>query len=188
MFYNIKKKLLTIFGDIKIYPYPCFVVYCPDTHSVKGPEIRQAMDMVQIGDLILRKYVRYLDGYFIPGEYSHTGIYIGNGIMIHAIAEGVVACDIIDYLRCDAFIILRPSSGQEEAVSRVIKWKGKEYDFSFKANDDKMYCHELAASAYKELNIKMVVGKVIWFLKTPPSYLSESFLSNANFETILEVK
>jgi len=42
--------------------------------------------VIKPGDLILRAYECYLDGLFIPGTYTHTGIYIGDGKVIHAVA------------------------------------------------------------------------------------------------------
>jgi len=137
--------------------------------------------------LILRKYYWYLDSYFIPGRYSHTGVYIGEGKLIHAIAEGVSEVDIIDYLRCDGFIILRPSSGQENAIKRCKEWLGKTYDFDFKSGNKSLYCHEVGAEAYKELNIEKKVP-AIWkgLIRGKKTFLADSFLTNDNFKVIHE--
>ena len=105
---SIKSVLLSIFGDIKVYKWPFFMVYCPTSFRVKGFHTLEAMRFLQPGDIIQRKFINYLDGYFIPGSYSHTGIYIKDSTVIHAIAEGGVSeTSVIDFMRCDAVRILR---------------------------------------------------------------------------------
>lgn len=122
-------KVLTIFGDIKVYKWPMFIIYAPRGYAVRGIDCREAITEAQPGDLLLRGYVDYLDGYFIPGFFSHAGTYVGNlttddlveaeGIdaqalfepgpqmVIHAKAEGVLCEDLLDFCRTDRMAILR---------------------------------------------------------------------------------
>lgn len=194
MLFKLKKLFLTWFGDIKVFPYPMWIVYCPTTFLARGKETRKAMELVRPGDLILRGYSDYLDGRVIPGKYSHTGVFIGRGKLIHAVAEGVCEVDIIDFLRCDRFCILRPVSGQDKAIARVKEALGKPYDFNFEQvasfkvadSDERMYCHELGAMAYKELGVEKKASRFLKVFKVRPSYLAESFLTNPNFTTVLE--
>ena len=60
---------------------------------------------------MLRGYDNYLDGYFIddPHGYSHGAIYVGDGKIIHAVAQGVSEIDVLDFMRCDRICVLRPS-------------------------------------------------------------------------------
>ncbi|HPM74161.1 MAG TPA: YiiX/YebB-like N1pC/P60 family cysteine hydrolase [Saccharofermentans sp.] len=182
---KIRKKLLTIFGDIKVFKWPMFIVYHPTSFRVKGRQTLDAMHVLKPGDLILRKYKNYLDGHFIPGKYSHTGIYIGENLVTHAIAEGVVRENIIDFLRCDGFCILRPKFGQEEALRFLKDVLGQPYDFEFSYGNEAWYCHELGANAYLGLNIKKKVPK-LWFIKGKPAFLTESFLDSPDFKNIME--
>lgn len=185
---RLKEKLLTIFGDIKLLKWPPFVYWQPgDYYKAPGSKNRIAIERIRPGDIILRGYDSYLDGYFIPGRFSHTGIYIGGGKVIHAVAEGVSEIDVLDFLRCDRFAVLRPSSGQKKAIDRVKGWLGKPYDFDFSSKNFSFYCHELAAEAYKELGIQKVTPYLgfIRFSRMEPSYLAESFLENRNFRTIM---
>lgn len=186
--YRIKSFLLTLFGDIKVYRYPFWVVYCPTSFKVKGKETREALQVLKMGDLVLRGYDDYLDGKFIPGKYSHTGIYIDGGLMIHAVAEGVSRIDAIDFLRCDRFCILRPSRGTVEAAERATRMLGMPYDFNFSSQNNRTYCHELGAIVYHELGVRKQVPTWVWgLIKGPPTYLAESFLNNRNFSKVLEV-
>lgn len=189
MFKKIKKVLLSILGDIKVFKFPFFMIYDPGSYKIKGYHTREAMNLLNPGDIILRKYVNYLDGYFIPGTYSHTGIYVGGDKVIHAIAEGVQEIDVIDFLRCDGFCILRQDS--KDAADKAIEFvrtaleKGKEYDFDFKSENDAYYCHELGAEAYKDLGIGKKKTK-IFGIQLEPRFLAESFLEDPQFRKILE--
>jgi cell wall-associated NlpC family hydrolase len=71
------------------------------------------LDIISIldpGDIILRGYDNYLDGCLIPDplSFSHGAIYIGNGKIIHAVAEGVSETNVIEFTRCDRIAIFRP--------------------------------------------------------------------------------
>ena len=121
---------LKIFGDIKIFPFPLFLLYSPKGYRVKGEDVRQVIHEVQPGDILIRGYINYLDGYFIPGYFSHAGLYLGEvteddrmhlrsekghdyfrtgkQMVAHAMAEGVFMEDVLNFCRCDHMIILRP--------------------------------------------------------------------------------
>jgi len=125
----LSNRLLKIFGDIKVFHFPFFIIYDPGGYLVTGPDTRQAMLIVKPGDLLVRGYMNYLDGYFIPGYFSHVGLYLGNvrpedielvqsargkelfrsgeQIVAHAMAEGVFMEDFINFCRCDYMVILR---------------------------------------------------------------------------------
>ena len=72
MFRWIRRKFLTIFGDLKIFPWPMWIVYDPVVNQISGSKLREVLNAIRPGDVILRGYKRYLDGYFIPGIYSHS--------------------------------------------------------------------------------------------------------------------
>ncbi len=184
---KIKEKFLRILGDIKIQKWPPFMYYEPgDYYKASGAETRRAMTLLLPGDIICRGYRNYLDGLFIPGKYSHTGVYTGNGKITHAIAEGVSQIDTIDFLRCDRFVVIRPVRGQQQAIKRLEEWTGLPYDFDFSSGNAAFYCHELAAEAYKELSVQKFTPYLGWirFCGMKPAYLAESFTTNPNFKVI----
>jgi hypothetical protein len=74
---KLYERLLTVFGDIKVFRYPLFLVYDPGSYQVKGDDVREALDVLQPGDILLRSYSNYLDGRFIPGVFSHAAVYAG---------------------------------------------------------------------------------------------------------------
>lgn len=184
---TIKNCLLNILGDIKVYRFPMFIVYDPTTYLIKGYHTRQAMDIIEPGDIVLRGYNNYLDGFFIPGTFSHSSIYVGDGKIIHAVAEGVHKIDIIDFLRCDRFCILRPKDKDSAtlAVERAKAFLGTPYDFDFVDGDNALYCHELTKTCYVEQGIEKQDVRILG-IKVKPRYTCDSFLKNENFEKILE--
>ena len=109
------------------------------------------MELARPGDIVCRRYVWYLDGYFIKGEYTHSGIVVNTNTIIHAVAEGVTRIDIIDYVKdADGFVLLRPINTAEHpydpalAIFFACGMIGKPYDFVFQSGPDAFYCHELA--------------------------------------------
>lgn len=186
----LKRKFLTFFGDIKYFKYPFFLVYDPSDYAIDGFKTREILKTVRPGDLILRRYSHYLDGVFIPGKYSHTGIYVGNGQIIHAVAEGVCYTDILEFVRCDGIAVLRPAKGQVRAIQRAKDYVDKKigYDFDFKEGDTYLYCHELGAMCYDNLRIQKLVPKLFGGLihSSVTRYLSDSFIKSPDFTVIKE--
>lgn len=150
--YNLWKRFLTWIGDIMLATSP---------PKCKAKQIEDMLEIIQAGDVLCRGYSYYLDGIFIPGEYTHSGLVINKREMIHSVAEGVESIHPIDFIKdVDRFIILRPVYGSDktyDAVSRAI-WhceaNDTEYDFTFK-EEGKYYCHEFTADCLNSGGIKI---------------------------------
>ncbi len=133
-FSELWKKFLKIFGDIKVFPKPLFLLYHPKSYKISGEEMREVIEILQPGDILIRGYKHYLDGFFIPGEFSHAGLYLGNvpeksdvrlpensdkfyregkQVVIHAMAQGVFMEDVLNFCRCDSMVILRRRPDEE---------------------------------------------------------------------------
>lgn len=190
LWYKLKSKVLTIFGDLKIYKFPFFLIYNPKGYKVKGDDIREINNNIKPGDIIARKYDAYLDGFFIPSKYSHTGIYIGDNKIIHMIAEGCICDDIIEFCKTDYICILRPKKGVKKAIERankIYKFQKSQYDFDFnnKNGNLKLYCHEFTRYCYKELDIKPTSGSIFGgLLKTKNKYLYDSFANSKDIRVL----
>lgn len=126
---SLMDRFLTIFGDIKVFRFPFWMVYDPGSYKVRGAEMRTIGELLQPGDILLRKYDGYLDGRFIPGFFSHVGLYLGevlpseepavddprvkrcfasgSHMVVHSMAEGVFMEDVLNFLRCDYLGVLR---------------------------------------------------------------------------------
>lgn len=189
LFYEFKRIALTIFGDIKIFRWPFFIIYQPTSFRIKGSDTRKIMESIRPGDVVMRAYDDYLDGYFIPkgqSGCSHSGLYIGDNTMVHSIAEGSTLIDIIDFCRTDKIIILRPDSGQEWAIEHARKCADEniQYNFNFVPGTGKYYCHEFTASCYPHLDIQFLSRKVLGLFSSPMAFLADSFYVNSHFTKV----
>ena len=189
--YRLKKAFLTIFGDIKVFSDPLWFVYQPRSFRIKGAETRHISSIVEPGDVVMRAYINYLDGYFIPkgkSKCSHSALYVGDGKLVHSIAEGAQEIDLIDFCRTDRIVVLRPNQGKTRAVDHAKKCADKAipYDFDFEPGSCKYYCHELTASCFPDLDIRQLSRKVLGFIDSPVAYLADSFYNNPNFKNVYE--
>lgn len=189
--YRLKKATLTVFGDVKVFIGPLWIVYQPKSFQIKGVETRYISSIVEPGDVVMRAFINYLDGYFIPkgaSKCSHSGLYVGAGKVIHSIAEGAQEIDLIDFCRTDRIVVLRPNQGQAWAIQHAKKCADKAipYDFDFSPGPGKYYCHELTASCFPDLGICQLSRKIFGILDSPMAYLADSFYTNPNFQHIHE--
>lgn len=189
LLYKIWSKFLTFFGEIKIFKYPMFIVYDPHYFNVGGKQVLDILNLIEPGDVILRGYDCYLDGMFIPDKlaFSHGAIYIGDGKIIHAVAEGVSETDIIEFTRCDRIAIFRPKKYQRSAIRKakeLLKNKTP-YDFGFNENVSSVYCFELCGLCYDKLDIpRLTVKKCFGLIKKNNVFLAESFFKSNDMECI----
>lgn len=154
---TLPKFIIKFTGDLYINKLPLWLVYKPKHHKVKGYEIRKIIDIIQPGDILLRRVDGYLSTMFIPGYWSHAGLYVDSGDVIHAIGIGVIKEDILDFCRCDAITILRIKNSSKEMINNAIKFAIKEeidkigYDYQFRDNNGKVYCTELVNLCYNDI-------------------------------------
>jgi hypothetical protein len=146
------KAFLTWFGDL---------YYATEPPLCKAKQIENMLEVIHAGDIICRGYNYYLDSYFIPGDYTHSGIVLNKREMVHSIAEGVQSIHPIDFIKdTDRFIILRPPYENDLwyfAVNKAI-WhcdhNKTQYDFTFKSESE-FYCHEFSVDCLNAARIKV---------------------------------
>jgi len=158
--YQIKRLLFTFIGDIKwsgILRPMWFTINAP-TFRLKGKHYRSLENIIHHGDILIRRFEGYVDKWFIPGWWNHAGIYVGTmdnkpHKIIHAISDGIVVEDLIDFMRTDHMIVLRPKNPETilEAVRRAKSVVGHQYDFSFDFCETVRFsCTELIDYCYPE--------------------------------------
>jgi len=189
--YKAWAKFLTVFGDIKVFRFPMFLVFDPDDFQVTGEKTLEIMDVVRPGDVVLRGYNRYLDGKFIPDplKFSHGAIYVGDGKIIHAVAEGVSYTDIVEFTRCDRIAVFRPKSGQERAIRKAKKFAKNKvpYDFGFEKGVSAIYCFELCGECYDKLRVpRKTVSKLFGLIKKENVFLAESFFESKDMDCVFQ--
>jgi hypothetical protein len=153
------KRIISIFGNIQLFPQPLFCLLWGNSHyKVKGPEMRKVIDELQEGDIIMRRYDRYVSGWFIPGFWTHVGMVVSDKTIIHAMTKGVIEEDAMTYLRADHIMVLRVGNKKfiKNAISKAKDMLGKEYDFLFdSADDERLYCTELIKRCYPKIFSEM---------------------------------
>ena len=182
MWYNFKKWFLRWFSDIRLYKGG--IIFFGDSHYIiKGKETREILDIIQPGDVLLRRYDHYLGSILIQGYWSHAGIYVGNNSIIHMIGKGLTKDDILVFLRCDDIIVLRNQykDKRKKAVETALKLYEEntcEYDYDFASGNKNFYCTEFVDSCYDY--VVNVDGKGIT--------LPDEFLNCKEFKIVWEMK
>jgi len=180
-----------IVGNTKVFRYPVWFVYDPDQPKVDGSHMLKLMEVAKPGDILMRGWRHYLNGYFIPGDYSHGGIYLGNNEVLHAVPQGVCRCNVIDFINADRICLLRPKKHVSIAVETALMLESRHlpYDYKMTKGDEALYCFELCAECYRRLaNIEKVQPKLLGGLikRSEPAWLSFSFLNSPDFYTVME--
>jgi uncharacterized protein YycO len=162
---SIRNKLLLILGSLKYSKYPMFLQIEPQGYKIKGNQIREILDIIKPGDIILRKYDNFLDNIFL-GKYSHVGLIIDNKTIIHSIYPKVEEIDIIDFLKTDHILILRPINLTEPQIEIAIKIAKENlnnpYDFGFSLKTkNELYCSELIYICYEDFKEQLNMSKKI---------------------------
>ena len=188
--YKIWSKFLMMFGNIKVFKWPFWIVYDPDDFEVTGEKTAQMLKLLQPGDVVVRGYKHYADGKFIPSKsgWSHGAVYVGDWKIAHAVASGVQYIDVIEFARCDRIAVLRPRKNAKSAVRKAKKFvkDNVPYDFFFRYGSSSLYCFELCSECYSKLDIqKKHISSFFGFFKKNV-YLAESFFESPDFELVME--
>lgn len=209
---NIKQWTLEMLGHIRIYNKPLWFVVNPAPFQIKARQIRKALAILEPGDVVVRKYKTYLSSYFIPGRFSHSGLYCGEtvhdgvaiGYVTHSVGTGVQMQDIMDFfMDCDEFAVLRPNCDEEtkrKACEIARSYIGTQYDYNFDIcesydNEDEVqkrtksvYCHELTRSCYPHLDIPTLKPS-LWggMIRSDKSqFLAQSFFESPDFYVVFD--
>lgn len=176
--YNIKAAIISWFADIRIYKGG-FILFGESSYQLKGDAIREILNLIQPGDILLRRYSHYVGSLMVPGHFSHAAIYVGDNNIIHMLGEGITQEDILIFLRCDDIAILRPKT--PELIQRVIQsakmyFEQKiKYDYNFDTKSNKkFYCTEFVDKC-----VDNIVSKSLKKRKTtmPDDFLNETLFN-----------
>lgn len=168
LLYRLQRKVFTFLGDIKWSGilHPLWFTINATGYKLKGEHYRKLIKRLQPGDILIRRFEGYVDKWFIPGFWNHAGLYIGDDgedkeQIIHAVSEGVIQEDILNFMRTDHMLVLRLTEDQkgqaaEGAIKKAKSIVGSPYDFGFDFKDTNRFsCTELVAHCYPGL----VLGK-----------------------------
>jgi len=159
LWYKIKEKTLSWFGNILIYPYPMFIMFNKTSYHMNGEDVRDVLNAIQPGDILLRRYDHYVSGLMIPGYYTHSAIYMGSNNIVHMLGKGVDKQDILTFCRCDSVTVIHCNDEQISKIAikkaRKIFKKKTKYDFDFDFLDkNKFSCTEFISYVYNNPSLK----------------------------------
>ena len=140
------KWVLRVIADIRLY-WGGLVLFGPSSYQIKGPHMREILNILKPGDVLLRRYSHYVGSRMVPGFWSHAAVYVGNNDVIHMLGKGAAKEDILTFMRCDGIKILRFKEKPiiEKAVEKANNFyeKNTDYDYGFIQGDEQLYCSEL---------------------------------------------
>lgn len=148
----IKKGVVDFFGGIKVYTGG-LILFGSSSYKMKGDDVRKVLDIIEPGDILVDRRDHYVSNWFIEGSFSHAGLYVGDGRVIHVITDGIKDEDILTFTRADAFAVARPKKKEliPEAIKRayIQLEKNVQYDYDFDKNSpEEFYCSEFTDYCY----------------------------------------
>jgi hypothetical protein len=167
--FNIKKHIFRFIGDIKWSGLfkPFWFTINASGYQLKGEDYRNISKKIKPGDIVVRRFEGYVDKWLIPGFFNHAGIYVGGQKqqVVHAVSDGVIKEDILNFMRTDHMVILRPPKNMAKAVVKVAKMAvGRQYDWDFNFQDNRRFsCTELVEHCFPN---GFIDGKVRFFRYT----------------------
>ena len=150
---------------------PFWFVYKPRDWKLTGKQLSEIMCILDTGDLLITRVDSFISTWLIPGWWNHAGVCVTinsrnlDERIIHAIGKGVMNSHILDFLRADHAVILRPKCGEDarRAVGIAKDLEGGGYDFDYDFSDpSKLTCTELAALCYEAIEPKKTwLGEIV---------------------------
>lgn len=161
LLYSLQKHVFGFIGDIKWggIAHPLWFTINATGYKLKGEHYRKLIKRLQPGDIFIRRFEGYVDKWFIPGFWNHAGLYIGDDgenkeQVVHAVSEGVIQEDILNFMRTDHMLVLRlakdeKGKGRATAIKKAKAVVGRPYDFGFDFKDTNRFsCTELVDYCY----------------------------------------
>lgn len=122
---------------------------------MRGDDVRKILNIVESGDILLRRFDQYLNTMFTPGFWGHAGVYVGENQVVHSVSAGCIEEDVLNFCRADAVCVLKVirRAGVPAAIERAkaIAEMGVPYDYDFAGDNRTYYCTELVDTVFNGL-------------------------------------
>lgn len=157
LLFQVEKAVFSFLGDVGWFgwKHPFWISINFHPYKLKGEHYLYLRDLIKPGDILLSRTDCYVSTAMIPGNMSHGAVYIGGPEeqVVHAVSEGVVQESIINFMRTDCMIVLRPPANMvKDGIKRAKGIVGQEYDFAFDFRDsNKFSCTEVVDYCYPNL-------------------------------------
>jgi hypothetical protein len=151
---QLPKWLIKLSGELYLHNYLLWLVFRPHHYTMSGSDVRNILDHVKPGDILLRRYNGYVNTLFTPGFWGHAALCVNANEVIHALGVGVVREDLITFCRTDSVAVLRLKEVEPRAIEQAIgcaeahEKARTAYDYQFKDKNHAVYCTELVNVCY----------------------------------------
>lgn len=178
--HKILRELYRIWSQIVMVALSTWVAFRPP--KVGSKQVLDMLDIIEPGDIILRKYKYQSSSFILPGDYTHSGVVKDHSTMVHITGSGCAYIHPLDFMmHSDKFAILRPRWKSPQDLKNAIAQADKfvadhvQYDFFFGKDSTRLYCHELCAKFLEAGGITVFLSRVtIFFLIHMHAYLPEN--------------
>lgn len=143
---EIWKFLVRVICDIRLYKVG-IIFTGESSYKIKGPHVRQILNVLKPGDVLLRRYDHYVGTMLTPGYWGHAAQCTDEDKVIHMLGDGIEEEDILTFLRADHIAVLRCKD--ELLIPDAIK-RAKDlfdddvdYDYAFESDNTTFYCSEM---------------------------------------------
>ncbi|PLX26130.1 hypothetical protein C0581_04960 [Candidatus Parcubacteria bacterium] len=126
-------------------------------NNLTPQDYKNALKIIQKGDMLLVGNHRRASGLFIRGPVTHACIYTGGGRVIHAVSDGVVREKFRNFFsEYDTLAILRPrlKKHKKTIIKKTVRYArkqiGKPFDFFFASKQQQFFCSQLVNDAYHQ--------------------------------------
>jgi uncharacterized protein YycO len=123
------------------------------SYKCAGLNVDEIRPLLEPGMVILTHKAYEMTNLFINGYWTHTAIVTSEDSVVEAISRGVVTKPLDKFLTTvDDFLILKPrfcgTESMKSASEHVKRFLGYPYNFTFRSEEDSVYCSELVFRAY----------------------------------------
>ncbi len=116
-------------------------------------DLQEVKKMSKGGDVVLVGQHHRFSHFLIPGVITHAVLYTGDGVCVHAVADGVCEITLGELIKeYDTLILVRPSKIEESSVCAAIDYAkkhiGTPFNFFFQPGTQHYYCSQLVNDAF----------------------------------------
>lgn len=175
---------------------------------IQEEHINEFQDVLETGDIVMRKYKWYWDGVVLPGIFTHSGFVVDKWTVIHSVSEGIDKIYSRNFAYCaDGIAVIKPPYKSDMEIQTALRRayeilemqkQMREGDkptvrtsaYDFLLNDpEKWYCHEFSCECARMGGVnyeKRLLTRGIWPMQfSKLIYHPDDMLLNSTVKLII---
>ena len=151
---NLRRILLDI-----LKPFSRMLAKFSVKRRISDKDFKAICKVIEHGDVLVTRRRFELSNIFIPGYYTHAGLYLVTGDhhqAIEATSDGTTITSLGKFLFSKDYVaVLRPKfirskHEQSKIIDYAQGFKGLPYDYYFESDEDAFYCSELIWRVFRK--------------------------------------